>query len=137
MNDYCVLNFFLRIFFLAENRHTHSTFLKYQRCLASNIFNHNAIHEILRPFFYSYSDPLCLLHGLWHGLRTPREEIAFTARLKIQSQSQIFMYGRSKCLPRWPKFSDIFDFCHSCVSVVRSPWSLASFLTKSSQKSSK
>ena len=29
-----------------------------------------------------------------HGLRTPREEIAFTARPKIQSQSQIFRYGQ-------------------------------------------
>ena len=28
-----------------------------------------------------------------HGLRTPREQIAFTARPKIQSQSQIFRYG--------------------------------------------
>ena len=30
-----------------------------------------------------------------HGLRTPREEIAFTARPKIHSHSQIFRYGRS------------------------------------------
>ena len=28
-----------------------------------------------------------------HGLRTPREEKAFTARPKIQSQSLIFRYG--------------------------------------------
>ena len=36
-----------------------------------------------------------------HGLRTPREEIAFTtAWPKIQSQSQIFRYGRRIfCLP--------------------------------------
>ena len=54
------------------------------------------------------------LNGSDHGLRTPREEIAFTARPKIQSQSQIFMYGRSIfCLP------DIFDLCLHWVSVVR------------------
>ena len=54
-----------------------------------------------------------------HGLRTPSEEIAFTARPKIQSQSQIFRYGRSIfCLPHWPKFSDFFDFCLHWVSVV-------------------
>ena len=61
-------------------------------------------------------------HSLWfnHGLQTPREEIAFTARPKIQSQSQIYRYGRSIfCLPHRPKFSDIFDFCLHCVSVVR------------------
>ena len=31
----------------------------------------------------------------YHGLRTPGEEIVFTARPKIKSQSQIFRYGRS------------------------------------------
>ena len=35
---------------------------------------------------------LSMVHGT-HGLRMPREEIAFTARPKIQSQSQIFRYG--------------------------------------------
>ena len=55
-----------------------------------------------------------------HGLRTPREEIAFTARPKIQSQSQIFRYGRSIfCLPHRPNFSDFFDLCLHWVSVVR------------------
>ena len=57
-----------------------------------------------------------------HGLRTPREEIAFTARPKIQSQSQIFRYGGSIfCLPHRPNFSDIFDLCLHWVSVVRGP----------------
>ena len=59
---------------------------------------------------------------LWsnHGLRTPREEIAFTARPNIQSQSQIFRYGQSIfCLPHWPHFSDIFYLCLNWVSVVR------------------
>ena len=47
-----------------------------------------------------------------HGLRTPREEIAFTAWPKIQSQSQISRYGRSIFrLPYRPNFSDIFDGC--------------------------
>ena len=55
-----------------------------------------------------------------HGLRTPSEEIAFTAQPKIKSQSQIFRYGRSKfCLPQRPKFSDFFDLCLHWVSVVR------------------
>ena len=54
-----------------------------------------------------------------HGLRTPREEIAFTARPKIQSQSQIFRYGWSIfCLPPRPNFSYIFDLCLHRVSVV-------------------
>ena len=64
-----------------------------------------------------------------HGLRTPGEEIAFTAWPKIKSQSQIFRYGRSIfCLPHRPNFSDIFDLCLHWVSVVRVPtyifWSL-------------
>ena len=54
-----------------------------------------------------------------HGLRTPGEKMVFTARPKIQSQSQIFRYGRSIfCLPHQPKFSDFFDFCLRWVSVV-------------------
>ena len=48
-------------------------------------------------------------------LRTPREEIAFTARPKIQSQSQIFRYSWSIfCLPHRPISS---DFCHHWVPV--------------------
>ena len=55
-----------------------------------------------------------------HGQRTPREEIAFNARPKIQSQSQIIKYGGSIfCLPHRPNFSDIFDLCLHWVSVVR------------------
>ena len=47
-----------------------------------------------------------------HGLWTPGEENAFTAQPKINSQSQVFRYGRSIfCLPHRPKFSDFFDFC--------------------------
>ena len=62
-----------------------------------------------------YSNTTSFSH--FHGLRTPREEIAFTERLKIQSQSQIFRYGQSIfCLPHRPNFSDIFDLG------VRSPW---------------
>ena len=61
-----------------------------------------------------------------HGLRTPREEIAYTERPKIHSHSQIFRYGRSIfCLPHRPNFSDIFDLCLHWVSVVRGfhhPW---------------
>ena len=55
-----------------------------------------------------------------HGLRTPREEIAFTAKPKIKSQFQIFRYGRNIfCLPHWYKISDLFDLCLHWVSVVR------------------
>ena len=55
-----------------------------------------------------------------HGLLMPRKEIAFTAWPKIQSEPQIFRYGRSKfCLPHRPNFSDIFDLCLHWVSVVR------------------
>ena len=62
-------------------------------------------------------------HRFLHGLRTPGEEIAFTARPKIQSQSQIFRYGGSIfCLPHRPNFSDIFDLCLHWVSVVRGLW---------------
>ena len=58
----------------------------------------------------------CLMHGLW----MPVEEITFTARPKINSQSQIFRYGRSIfCLPHQPKFSDFFDLCLHWASVVR------------------
>ena len=47
-----------------------------------------------------------------HELWTPREEIVFTARPKIQSQSQIFRYVQSIfSLPHGPNFSDIFDLC--------------------------
>jgi hypothetical protein len=49
-----------------------------------------------------------LLHST-HGLRMPSEKITFTARPKINSQSQIHKYDRSIfCLPHWPKFSDFF-----------------------------
>jgi hypothetical protein len=58
--------------------------------------------------------------GSQHGLWTPGEEIAFTERPKIKSQSQIYRYGRSKfCLPHRPKISDIFELCLHWVSVVR------------------
>ena len=54
-----------------------------------------------------------------NGLQTTREEIAFTARPKIQSQSQIFRSGRSiLCLPHQPNFSDIFALCLHWVSIV-------------------
>jgi hypothetical protein len=62
----------------------------------------------------------CVRKYLTHGLRTPSEDISFTARPKIQSQSQIIRYGQSIfCLPHRPNFSDIFDLCLHWVSVVR------------------
>jgi hypothetical protein len=61
------------------------------------------------------------LHAAFgHGLRMPGEEIAFTARPKINSHSQIIRYGQSKfCLSHMPKFSDFFNLCLHWVFVVR------------------
>ena len=60
------------------------------------------------------------LIGQIHELRMPREEIAFTARTKLQSQSHFFRYGHSIfCLPHRPNFSYIFDLYFHWVSVVR------------------
>jgi hypothetical protein len=71
-------------------------------------------------WFFLPAVSLFTFEHIYHGLRTPREEKAFTARLKIQSQSQIFRYGRSIfCLPHQLNFSDIFDLCLHWVSVVR------------------
>ena len=67
-----------------------------------------------------YLQSLTPANSISHGLRTPREEIAFTARPKIHSHSQIFWYGGSIfCLPHRPNFSGIFDLCLHWVSVVR------------------
>ena len=45
-----------------------------------------------------------------HRLQMPGEEIPFTARAKIKSQSQIYRYGPSIfCLPHRPKISGAFD----------------------------
>ena len=66
----------------------------------------------------------CKIKVFWalpitHGLGTPDEEIAFTARLKINSHSQIFRYGqRIFCLPRQPKFSDFLDLYLHWISIV-------------------
>ena len=61
---------------------------------------------------------------LWwyHGLRTPGEEIAFTAQPKINSHSQSFRYGRSIfCLSATS--AQIFRFLWFMPSLgVRSPW---------------
>ena len=75
---------------------------------------------LLATFFTAgYNRDRLILHTM-HGLRTPREEIAFTARPKIHSHSQIFRYGGSIfCLPHRPIFSDILDLCLHWVSVVR------------------
>ena len=66
------------------------------------------------------------MNGKNHGLQTLREEIAFTSRPKIQSQSQIFRYGGSIfCLPHRPNFSDVINLCLHWVSVVcayTGPW---------------
>ena len=76
------------------------------------------------PFFWQPLAADCFSARYWigfdHGLRTPREEVAFTAWPKIHSHSQIFRNGRSIfCLPHRTNFSDIFDLCLHWVSVVR------------------
>ena len=81
-------------------------------CLKWQIFRMTNIQCVLKIIAW--------LYGHKHGLRKPREEIAFTARPKIHSHSQIFRYGGSIfCLPHRPIFSDILDLCLHWVSVVR------------------
>ena len=59
-----------------------------------------------------------IFHDQIHWLRTPREEIVFTAWPKIHYHPT-FRYGRSIfCMPHQPNFSDIFDLCLHWVSVV-------------------
>ena len=86
-------------------------------CLPTKNHNKYSIFDLSKSMrCQDHICPKCL----YHGLRTPREEKAFTARPKIHSHSQIFRYGRSIfCLPLQPNFSDIFDLCLHWVSVVR------------------
>ena len=80
----------------------------------------NRIDYNLIPYPIEFSRNKILDMSTNHGLRTPREQIAFPARPKIHSHSQIFRYGGSIfCLPHRPNFSDIFDLCRHWVSVVR------------------
>ena len=52
-----------------------------------------------------YNQGPIFFYHLNHELRTPGEEIVFTARPKINSQSQISRYGQSIfCLPHRPNF---------------------------------
>ena len=88
--------------------------------------NHNVFTCILHigciPICYGtvYMCNRALVSSGAHRLWTPGEEIAFTARPKINSHSQIFRYGRRLfCLQHWPNFSDFFDLCLHWVSVVR------------------
>ena len=66
---------------------------------------------------YALDNNFCLAHGQ----RTPSEDIAFTARPKINSHSKIFRYGGRSicCLPHLPEFLDFFDLCLHWVSIVR------------------
>ena len=60
------------------------------------------------------------LVGFEHGLRTPGEEIAFSAPPKINSHPQFLRYGQSIfCLLHRSKFSDFFDLCLHWLSGVR------------------
>ena len=94
-----------------------------KKCIKFQILVGNISTHIIKKF---HSNWLIVASAkasnvIWgHGLRTPREERAFTARPKIQSQSQIFRYnGSIFCLPHRPNFSDIFDLCLHWMSVVR------------------
>ena len=83
-------------------------------------FGRKNLETYFAPFIFLDFRIVC--NALFHELRTPGEEIAFTARPKIHSHSQIFWYGRRIfCLPQRPKFLDFFDFCLHWVwvSVVR------------------
>ena len=83
------------------------------------IITHPLVANVLLFLDYLRHINFCLLYVV-HGLRTPSEEIAFTARPKIKSQSQIYRYSRSIfCLPHRPKISDFFKLCLRWVSVVR------------------
>ena len=66
--------------------------------------------------YKEYQECLSILDTLINRLRSPREEIAFTAWPRIDSRSQIFSIF---CLPHRPNFSDISDLCLHWVSVVR------------------
>ena len=82
------------------------------------------------PCFLSY------VYGYNNRLRTPSEEIAFTARLKIKSQSQNFRYSQSIfCLPHRHKFSDFFFLNLHWVSVVRVLEDIANFISSPSARS--
>ena len=95
------------------------------RC--SNLIRANEVIKLPRrnPLKFIYSDKVTKLEikvllSCDHGLQTSREEMAFTARPKIPSHSQIFRYGRSIfCLPHRPYFSDVVDLMLHWVSVVR------------------
>ena len=98
-------------------------------CFTALLVNYSgwlAIH--LLPWTKSCFTRFTPANDIVHGLRTPREEIAFTARPKTPSQSQIFRYGGSIfSLPHRPNFSDVFDLCCHWVSVVRNPSKLFLF----------
>jgi hypothetical protein len=99
-----------KIFFCTSTEFQHYTFYRHDSMRFDLVLGfRNRLYTALLP-----------CNDFYHGLRTPREEIAFTARPKLQSQSQIFRYGGSIfCLPHRPNFSDIFDLCLHWVSVVR------------------
>ena len=83
----------------------------------------NLIVKKIQSFESSFEDPA--IYQIKHGLRTPNEEMAFTAQPKIKAHSQMFRYGWSIfCLPRRPKLSDFFDLCLHWVSVVRASYQI-------------
>ena len=103
-------------------------------------FSYHLCHLLGKHAIFS---SICFLIGFWtyyflsccngqtHELRTPREEIAFTAWPKIQSKSQIFKYSRSIfCVPHRPNFSDIFNLYLHWVSVVCGQIYVESFFSK-------
>ena len=93
---------------------------KFEINFGNRLYSKRRGQALLFPFVYNLLPNLMSnCNHYVHGLRTPREEIAFTAMPKINSHSQAFRYGRSIfCLPHRPKFSDFFDLCFRWVSVV-------------------
>ena len=86
------------------------------------------IYIMKKHYFIGFFYSVCLIQG-WQLLQYSKlyntdyghpEKKQPIARPKIQSQSQIFRYGRSIfCLPHRPKFPDFFDLCLHWVSIVR------------------
>ena len=128
--DFCPCNFLIWLsVFLVGSTRNHKRFIFNVNFVFRKLSIHKLRSSFCRIWITGNPDQLkgCLKFFIsnwissYQGLRTPGEEIAFTARPNINSQSQIFRYGQSIfCLPHRPKFSDIFDLCLHWVSEVQS-----------------
>ena len=81
-------------------KNVHIWFLKQQRCFKLLGYSQIGL-EVGGPWGLRF---IHIFKGQVHGLQTPDEKIALTARPKLKSQSQIYGYGRRIfCLPHRPK----------------------------------